>query len=209
MNIVNLVKLGIDTLTSSALVEKGRNIITKMTGNANFPTPVPTIAELTTVVDALEATNALVLLNGGRQEFESRRVALANYSDALRRLAGYVSSIAGGDREMILSSGFETRKRPEPKGRLHAPANIGATGGALPNQVEVKWEGVPGRSSYQVWMTEGDPTVESGWKMVAQTTRNRYVATGLTPLKYYSFRVAALGAAGSSPMSNSATALAA
>lgn len=209
MTTVNLVKLGIARLTSSALVEKGRNIVTKMTANPNFPTPNPSLVELADAANELEAANALVLLNGGKQEYESRRVALMVFTDVLRRLAGYVSSVAGGDREMILSSGFEARKRPQPLGQLVAPGNLRAAQSRYPRQVDLTWDGVRGKGIYEVWMTEGDPTLETGWSLVAQTTRNRYTATDLTPLRYYSFRVAAVGTAGSSPMSLSATALAA
>jgi len=208
-NAMSLVKLGIAHVTSSALVEKGRNIIIKMTGNVDFPAPMPPLAEITAAVDALETANALVLLNGGKQEYEGRRVALAVYSKVLHRLAGHVSSVAGDDRGMILSSGFEARKRAERLGRLPAPTNVRAIRTPFPKQVELRWDAVHGRSAYQVWMTDGDPTVESGWKLVAQTTRNSYTATDLIAPKYYSFRVAAFGTAGSSPMSASAMALAA
>jgi hypothetical protein len=45
-----LVKLGFSRLSVPAKIQSARNIVAKMTGNAKFPTPVPTLASITTAV---------------------------------------------------------------------------------------------------------------------------------------------------------------
>ena len=66
-----------------------------------------------------------------------------------------------------------------------------------------------GRSTYELYYTEGDPLLEANWKLLAVSSKNRFSATGLASKKEYSFRVVARGAAGASPASIVATALAA
>ena len=114
-----------------------------------------------------------------------------------------------GDRDLILSAGFETEKVPAPIGELHAPPNVRAEVTLYPGRVDVKWGGVRGRMIYEVWMTDGDPKVEANWKLQGLTSKNRMEVEGLTSNTVYYFRVVAQGAAGPSPMSDVAFAKAA
>ena len=47
-------KMGFDKLTVPSQVERARNIINSISGNANFTTPNPTLADVTTANNALE-----------------------------------------------------------------------------------------------------------------------------------------------------------
>lgn len=62
---------------------------------------------------------------------------------------------------------------------------------------------------YEVQYTAGDPKDPAGWQLLAQTSKNRYTATGLNSDQAYYFRVQAIGTAGVGEMSDSATAKAA
>src|SRR5437016_5760123 len=94
-------------------IERSRQIQVDMTGNANFPTPSPTLAAVKTATDACEvAYNDAIHGDKVLKElFKERRkdmLALIN------QLADYVSNIAVGDKEIILSSGFSVVKVSEP-----------------------------------------------------------------------------------------------
>ncbi|MEZ4739386.1 MAG: fibronectin type III domain-containing protein [Flavobacteriales bacterium] len=69
----------------------------------------------------------------------------------------------------------------------------------------MSWGGVRGRGSYQLLYTT-TPDIDSSYVLLATTTRNRFVAEGLAGNTTYYFRVVAVGAAGSSPMSDPAQA---
>ncbi|MBL7981919.1 MAG: fibronectin type III domain-containing protein [Flavobacteriales bacterium] len=209
MQTVFIVKLGLEGLTPTALVEKGRNLVKSCTGNTNVTLPVDFLTDLGAACTALEQANIAVRDNGGRQDHLIRDGRVRNVEDLIRELAGYVQAQCGGDKEKMASTGFGVRRQPTPVGVLDAPGNLRARRGKLPGEIHVIWDGVYARLLYGLYYTEGDPKDESSWKLLVQTSKNRYTATGLTSDKVYFFRVQAIGAAGAGEMSDSAEAKAA
>ncbi len=209
MSTVFTVKLGLVGLTSAALVEKGRNTVTMLTGNATYATPTPTLAAITAACDKLEAANKEVLFNGGKVSFEAKRVAVVVLEALLKELAGYVQAISGGDKAKILSAGFDVRKSAEPVGTLPAPQDLIAHISELTGTIDLDWKRVGGTRIYQVFMTTGDPTLSTGWTKVAMGTKTRIAISNLKTGQFYSFRVNAVGVAGESAMSETAIAMAA
>jgi len=209
MTQVFLVKLGLEGLTPTALVEKGRNLVMSCTGNANLTLPANFLTDLGAACTALEQANIAVRDNGGRQDHLIRDGRVRNVEDLIRQLAGFVQADCDGDQEKIASTGFGVRKQPTPVGVLSAPGNLRAKRGKLPGQVHLIWDGVYARLIYEVQYTEGDPKDDSTWKLLVQTSKNRYTAAGLASDKVYYFRVQAIGAAGAGEMSDSAEAKAA
>lgn len=88
-------------------------------------------------------------------------------------------------------------------------ANLRALVTPYPGRLELRWNGVRGRSLYAVEMTDTDPLNHAGWAPLVNTGKNRYTVEGLTSNTVYSFRVTTLGAAGASPVSDIASAKAA
>jgi hypothetical protein len=88
------------------LLEFGRNVIVMMTGNANYTTPSPTLAVVTTALDALDAANQAAL-EGGRVAISARRGARVEALSLLRQLGAYVQGHCQRDRTFLLSSVFE------------------------------------------------------------------------------------------------------
>ena len=66
-----------------------------------------------------------------------------------------------------------------------------------------------GRLIYAVYMTDTDPLDPAGWKLLTQTSKNRYTVEGLTSNTVYTFRLQTIATAGISPMSDVASAKAA
>ena len=203
------VRLGFVGTTPTALVEKGRNHVVMLTGNTDFPTPTPTTAVLTAACDALGLANQAFDFNRGKVEKETRDVAFRALKDLIRELGGYVQANCNGERDLILSTGFDVRRIPEPVGPLPAPGDVRAIVMPYPGRLEVRWRGVRGRNVYELWYTSSDPLDPTGWTVLVLTSKNRYVAEGLTSNKVYTFRVVAIGAAGASPLSDIASAKAA
>lgn len=102
------------------LIAFTRNVITLMTGNAQYPTPSPALKVVTTTVDALE-TAVHEALDGGKIAIATRNAARAEMLSLLRQLAAYVTGNCDAELVLLLGSGFEPVKTPSPVGVLPAP----------------------------------------------------------------------------------------
>jgi hypothetical protein len=204
-----LIMLGHAKVTFVQLVDKSRTNVTMMTGNPAFATPTPPLVDITASADRLDRAIQAYDFSHSRLDKEERDNAFVELKGLRTDLGSYVQSIANGNQAIMTSAGFATRKQPQPMGRLSAPANVRATALPYPGQVEVRFDGVRGRQNYQIYICAGDPSVAENWTIQAITGKNRVVVEGLETDHRYYFRVEALGAAGASPLSNSATAKAA
>lgn len=202
-------KVGLVSLTPTALVEKGRNHIESCTDNDNVTLPTDFLKDLGLACDALEAANIAVRENGGRKDTLIRDARARELKVMIRSLASYVEAQCKGDGEKITSTGFELHKSPQPVGVLGAPSNLRAERGNQRGDIVLRWNAKRGRTQYVLQMNSGDPNVEENWKWVASTTRNSQTLTGLETDKQYYFRVRANSAAGHGKMSDVATSKAA
>jgi hypothetical protein len=197
---MKLIKAGTSTLSAEALIGKSEYVEGKMTTNANFPTPNPSIATLTAAREALVAAIA---------QAESRAmadIAMRNeralvLRNLLVNLARYVNNVAQGDVDIALSSGFELAKKPEPSTTLGVPMKLEVRLSDFEGALNVSWKGVEDARMYQVYMNATDPSDANAWTVVAVSSRTRVRITDLAPGKFYSFRVTALGRIGEGPAS--------
>ncbi len=204
-----IIMLGHARVTPVQLVDKTRTNVTKLTGNAAFATPTPPLVDLTAGADRLDTAIQAYDFSRSRQDKQERDTAFVDLKGLRTDLGSYVQSIANGEQALMTSAGFATRKQPQPLGRLAAPANVRALALPYPGKVEVRFNGVKGRSAYQLYMCAADPGVVANWSLHTTTSKNRVVVDGLDSDHRYFFRVVALGAAGASPVSDPATAKAA
>ncbi len=203
------VKMGLNNLTATELVEKGRGHVESCTGDPDLTLPANFLTELATACDALEAANIEVSANGGRQDTFTRAVRVRDVLQLVRMLANLVQAQFGGDGEKILRTGFDLHKAPQPVGILDAPQELRAQRGVLDGEVRLRWKGVRGRLGYVLEMNAGDPNAPEDWKQLAQTGKNYYTATGLESDKVYAFRVRAFSSAGTGVLSDVASSKAA
>lgn len=196
---------GVSRLTANALVAKALFVETKMTGNANFTTPVPAIATITAARGALE-TAIVAAMDGGKTAHLDKRMKEAALVLLLIEEAAYVTSVSGGDEAKIISSGFDVRKTAEPIGILDAPANLRATMTEFPGQAKLRWNFVYGAYTYLVYR-KPDGAPESDWTLVGVVTHANYLDEDLKTGSFYWFKVVAVGAAGPSPASDPAKTL--
>lgn len=206
---VFIVKLGIDRATPVMLVDLGRNHVTMLTDNGAFPSPKPSLADLTKACNDLDAANQAFMFNRGKLEKDARDERYLELKAMIRELGAYVQQESQGARDLILSAGFDVRRASAPVGPLPAPQDVRALVTPYPGRIDVRWKAVRGRSVYEVSVCTGNPEVPANWSLLAITSKNRYTADGLESDKVYFFRVVALGAAGASPVSDPAMAKAA
>lgn len=108
-------------LTPSELANKADHIVEQMTGNPAYPSPQPSLASITTASAALRAA-ITAAMGGGRMETAVRNARRTELKNLLDRLADHVSSVAGNNEEVVLSSGFGFRKPGTPKANRARPA---------------------------------------------------------------------------------------
>ncbi len=195
---MRLIKANLHNLNAAQMADKGDYVVSKMQGNASFPTPVPTMPVVIAAIAKLRTTikNAQ---SGAHDAITARKLATVDLRLLLAALALYVNSTSGSDLNMALSSGFEQVQKPKPV-TLEAPAKVQAKVSAFQSCVDMRWKSVPGALMYQVYITEGDPATAT-WTKAGTSSRADMRASGLVSGKLYSFRVAALGAAGEGPTS--------
>lgn len=209
MKKVEKLKVGLISLTPTALVEKGRNHVEACTANPVITLPATFLTDLGTACTDLENANIAVRDNGGRQDTIQRTARAKVVADFIRSLAGYVTAQCQGDAVMIASTGFELQKSPQPIGVLVAPSNFRAARGKLAGELYLRWNGVHGKLNYSLQINSGDPSVEADWKWLLNTSRNSHNVTDLVSDKQYHFRVRANSVAGPGVLSDVATSKAA
>jgi hypothetical protein len=200
------IKLSLHHMPIPGKVQFVRQILGAMTGNANFPTPEPPLADVSTAVNALE--EAYNTANAARQNAVSLTSAMQDEEQSLdklvMKLANYVENKSDGDEAKILSTGMSVKGKLVPIGDLPAPENLSAVAGDGEGKAELSWKPVRGASSYPVSKCE-DPITPDGWELVGISTKANFTVKNLTSGKKCWFKVAAVGAAGQGPWSDPAT----
>ncbi len=203
------VKLNLKDLTVSEKVELALSIVTDMTGNAAFPTPVPALAVVTAAADALSdkvqaARSARLAAATATSEQDDAATAL---DGILSQLASYVQTTANGNKDIIRSAGMDVRAPRTKPTPLDAPVIKSVTLGVKSGSVNLTWLPLYSAKTYAIEHT-ADLTGQSGWSNGADFTRRSGTVPGLTPGGRYLFRVAGVNALGKGPWSQTVEQLA-
>ena len=171
---------------------RGLNVTESMTGNPNFPTPDVPLADITEATALLE-TSYVAGLSGDKQKKAVMHRAEAAWNQLMRDQAKYVDRIAKGDRAIILSSGFNVSKQPDPR-KL---PEFSVVHGDKPGSVILHCKAIKGAYAY-VWQScKGTlAETEAGWAYAKATGKATAVVEDLIPITKYWFRVAAVLAEG-------------
>lgn len=203
------IKAGVASLNPRSLVLFTRKLINRMTGNANFPTPTPDLADLQLKLDEFYAL-AVAAEDGSRRDRVARDTSGTELKEMLRILANYVAMVAAGDANIILSSGFDIRSEAEPNPPLTIPAALKAMRTSHSGVVNLDWNPVPNALTYRIMMTTNDPNLANAeWTSAAITSKSKAEISNLSPGQYYWFKVQAIGRTGMSGYSDPATVMAA
>lgn len=209
-----IVRLGITRVTATALVEKGRNMVTMMTANPAFmapnPLPDPTLAEFTAALDKLDKAAQVYAFNRGKVEKEARDVAYAEMKNLFHYMGGYVQMASQGVKDVIISAGLDVTASPSAPALPTVPGDVRAEATKARKQILVRWNASKGHRLYRVFQTEGDPSKDDTvWEVIAETGKNRLLVDALESFKTYSYRIVAVGSLGNSIPSDAASAIAA
>jgi hypothetical protein len=198
------VSLGFAKKIDTDLIAFVRNLVTMMTGNPKYPTPIPALTVVTTSVNAFEVA-VQDGLDGGKIAIATRNAARVELLSLIRQLAAYVQTNCEADLVILLGSGFEAVRAPSPVGVLPAPANqrLDYTGNS--GELLLRFDRVVNADSYSVEVA-ADPA--GPWEHQTVTTNTRAIVDGLTPGKVCWVRACANGSQGPSPWGGPATVMA-
>ncbi len=199
------VKLALRTLGVLQLIALARLIVQKMTGNANFTTPDPPLADITTAANDLEAQ---------KQAVDSAKATLGeavakqnsfekNLQDLLTAEGRYVDNRAKGDKAIIESAGMSASDEPSPVGEMPQVKNLSVTRGDNPGEIDPHWDPVPKSKNYTVQVTD-DPIGSAPWITRGNPTKSKMTIDGLTSGRKVWVQVAANGTAGTGAYSDPA-----
>ena len=197
------VKLELKKKSVPQKIDHAKTIVIKMTGNASFVTPNPTLASITTAVTNL--TTATAEIEVARKTLELKYNALctaeAVLDAGLTQLANYVENISNGDEAKILSAGMDVRSDSTAISLPDKIASVVATMGDSAGEIDLSWDKITGAKSYVVEtaLSEMNPLE---WKHMVVSTRSKAEVGTLKTGTSYHLRVAAVGSAGQGPWSD-------
>ncbi|HRO98716.1 MAG TPA: fibronectin type III domain-containing protein [Flavobacteriales bacterium] len=194
------IKRGTGRLTSNQLAAKADFIVERMSDNPAFPDAAPFVTAVATASAALRDA-IRDALDGGKTATAIKNSRHRDLKRGLDRLAGHVSSVAGGNELAILSSGFGVRKPSSPQPEPAMPTNLRASISDHTGRVDLSWDPVVPAVTYHTEWTAGDPTDEQAWELVSVSTRSSVKVSGLPSGKVSYFRVAGIGTKGMGPWS--------
>jgi hypothetical protein len=184
---------------------QAKNTLKMMEGNPHFPDPLPSLADLRAACEELQDSLVETTHGGNRLQYLRKQQRLERVCTLLKGLAAYVGVMARGSSSAVVSAGFELRRPSTRITELKAPNDLRATTGTHWGTIDLRWDPVRGARFYRVFITD-EPSKDQ-WQVLALTSSSRYKAVDLPHLQYRWFKVEAVGAHATSPVSDIATAL--
>jgi hypothetical protein len=219
-------KLDLRLKKVAELIQLAKRIVTMMTGNVNFTTPLPALVDITAKITALEAAYE-DSQSGNHAKVAEMHQLTTELKHMLSFLASYVNNIAQGNEQKIFSSGMEVSKDPEHTGLLPAPADVRLLSGPNAGMVEVRFGKVANAKSYEIESFESGaiPPVQTGgqqtqpvaginlginledipWEQSGISTQTKFIIEGLAPGNRIIVRVVAVNTEGKGTWSDPAT----
>lgn len=182
---------GFNKLSDTSLLGRAGEINIAMNGNANFPTPTPTLVTLQTALTDFEIALAKAK-SGSELEKAIKNDKRQDLIDILHALGNYVLFTANGDRTKAVSSAFTIAKQPEPLPPLTRPATLQVTEGPNSGELSIKFKRVLGARCYMVQYAEETTSGTPNWQSQTCTT-SKFTLKQLQSGKKYQLRVAAVG----------------
>jgi hypothetical protein len=177
--------------SDEALLTKSQVIHDDLNGNAHYPTPDPTLADLQTAITDFQLT-IVKAKNGTKEDTADKNAKRLILVDLLHRLSYYVQVTSNGDETIILSSGFDTNKQSGTVGVLPKPDNFKVIAGGNRGSIELSCDAVDHANFYEYMYTKAPVSATSVWT-TRTATKRRLLIDGLTSGQQYIFKMAAGG----------------
>ena len=168
------IRLNFSRLPVPQKVAKAQQIVAALTGNSNFPTPSPTLANITTAATELASAEAesQTARQTGKEKTTVRNQKEDSIDQLMTQLAAYVESVAGDNEQLILSAGMDMRAQPvAATAPPDQPQGLTPTAGDRDGEIDLAWEAVSGAKSYVIEQS-ADPVTATSWAHAGVSTRS-------------------------------------
>ncbi len=174
-------------MTFLQLVDFSKHVVTSMTGNAYFTTPLPTLASMNASIASLEAAILAAKPSTPTATADKHDKKKLLY-EAMTQLAAYVVATANltpsNAVTIITSAGLLVKAAPKPR-----PAGFRLKVMAVPGEVSLFTTAV--KSGSYKWQYTTTPLVDASWQTLENNVA-KILITGLTSSTRYYFRVAVI-----------------
>jgi hypothetical protein len=184
-------KTDFSKLSDSDLEIKAQAVVSAMTDNPFFSTPVPSLITVSAAITSY-STALSKAQTRDKAEIANKNFMRTELEKTLGLLAGWVSFTAGGLENVLVSSGFDLAKTASNLPPIGVPDNFSVLNGVNEGEVVSSVDRVIGAKSYIHEYTADPLTPGSEWTQEFTTIRKRTIAN-LVPGQKYWFRVAAIG----------------
>jgi capsid protein len=175
-------------LSDTELDNFAQGVIDALTGNATYPTPPVTLANLQAAVDDYTAKMAAAQ-NGGIADTAAKNNSRNTLEEMLRKVAAYVQMMCNEDPALLLGSGFQMQSTNRSSTPLEKPKGLSIKNGVA-SQLVARVEAVKNANMYEgrAKPANGDwlPSIFGG-------DSRRIAFLGLTAGTTYTIEVRALG----------------
>jgi hypothetical protein len=200
---MSIVKLALKGMTVPEKIQFARRVADALEAHSDtFPDQPTDFDELRDNAFNLEtAYNNAAAARAQAKQFTAEAADFDAYlSSSLMLDARYVQNVSGGDAQIIGLAGMEAGLLPSPVGPLPAPRGLSAVAGGFAGRAALKWTSVRKARSYLI-QTTTVLNAPASWRSAGTATKSKTTVAGLSSGVKHWFRVAAIGAAGTSPWS--------
>lgn len=199
------VKTGVGGLTIAGLMQYLQNLITAATGNANVPTPTPTLTALQTLLDdgatkinAVEASDAHTIMLRTERDAHMDLVRVA-----ITQFIAYAEAACGFDAVKLQSLGLTLRSPATSLQPCGTVLGLLTAVGDNDGQLVGDWTKEEEAEAYEV-QSSPDPITPTSWVHAATVIGPAVVVTGLTGGQKRWLRVRAINRISEGPWSDPA-----
>jgi len=182
------VSLSFGELSDTQLDNFAQGVIAALTGNATYPTPPVTLANLQAALDDYTAKMAAAQ-NGGVFDTAAKNNSRNMLEGLLRKVAAYVQMMCNEDPALLLSSGFQMQSTNRSSTPLEKPKGLSIKNGVA-GQLVARVDAVKNANTYEgrIKPANGD------WLLsIFSGDSRRITFLGLTSGTNYTIEVRALG----------------
>ena len=177
--------------TDDQLVTEASSVKLKMTGNASYPSPVPTLAALELATK--DFSDAMAAAAGGSTTLTATKNEKRELLEAIMGEMGiYVQAASGGVASIILSSGMHLHKTPAYIGELGIVTGFTVKTNNLKNKMTGSCDAMDNAIFYELLYTLAPETSASIWQ-TKTSTKSTIVISGLPSYIPYVFKMCAAG----------------
>jgi hypothetical protein len=145
-------KLNLRNLPIPEKIQKSREVVIRLTGNTNYPSPNPALTVLSAAITALETAHEAAA-DGGKSLKSTMHAKEKILDDLMSQLGEYIANASAGDEQKILSSGLGVKT-----GTLHSKRIASAVAGKNPGEVICTAEAIAkGINATHEWQYCKDP----------------------------------------------------